>query len=326
MSDEYWNRMATLGARLQAGSETGNEGSDADLIAHLTQPRPGESEYLPPAVPVRAAAVPGDALDVPVRIYGEREGASGRPLLIWCHGGAFVGGDLEMPEADAVAREIAQRADAVVVSIDYRLCTGGVHFPAPSDDAIAVFTWAAEHVRELGVEPERISIGGASAGACLAAGLALQLRDMQGAQPAAVVLAYPVVHPVLPEAGTELSEKLVKLGPAMAFSPEIIEPVMENYLGTPASDAPAYAAPGIADDLSLLPPTLIINCEYDGLRASGERYAEQLRTAGVAVDVLFAPDVAHGHLNRPGLPQAQDSLTTIAAWVSGQTITTHSET
>ncbi|GAA5196875.1 alpha/beta hydrolase [Microbacterium jejuense] len=317
MTDIYWERVAAVAAKLQAEAANGlDQSGDRELIARLTLPRAGEADYLRPPADVTDAVVPSPDRPVPVRIYRPHEQREGRPLLIWCHGGAFLGGDLDMPEADSVAREIVQRADAVVISVDYRLCLGGVHFPAPNDDLHAVYLWTTRHAERLGADPSRISIGGASAGACLTAGVALRIRDDGGAQPASVVLAYPVVHAVLPEASAELAAKLASLNAGMAFVPEVIEPVMENFLGGPASAASPHAIAGVADDLTGLPPTLIINCEYDGLRASGERFGAQLQAADVDVDVLLAPDVAHGHLNRPGLPQAQSSLEAISEWVA----------
>lgn len=318
MTDVYWERVAAVAAALQAAAANGTDPGDKDLVARLTLPRATEAAYLRPSADVRDATVPAPTHPVPVRIYSPHGGSEVRPLLVWCHGGAFLGGDLDMPEADAVAREIVNRADAIVISVDYRLCVGGVHFPAPSEDLVSVFDWVVEHAATLGVDPSRISIGGASAGACLTAGVALQLRDAGGAQPAAVVLAYPVVHAVLPEASPELRAKLAALPAAMAFAPEVIAPVMENYLGASSAEATPYAAAGVGDRDALadLPPTLIINCEYDGLRASGERFAEQLREAGTEVEVQLAPDVAHGHLNRPGLPEAQRTLAAIADWVT----------
>jgi acetyl esterase/lipase len=315
MSDVYWDRMVALTATLQ---EEGSAGGDAELIARLTLPRAGEPGYTKLPADVRDLMVAARGRNVPVRVYRPRVPGEERPLLIWCHGGAFVGGDLDMPEADAVAREITRRADAVVISVDYRLCVGGVHFPAPSDDLKTVYDWAVRHARQFGVDAEWISIGGASAGACLTAGTALRIRDAGGVQPVSVVLAYPVVHPVLPAPSDELAEKLAGLNPAMSFAPIIFEPVMENYLGAPVAEAGGYAFAGVAADLSGLPATLIINCEYDGLRASGERYEEQLRDAGVDVEQHLARDVAHGHLNRPGLPEAQKSLATIADWVGNR--------
>ena len=138
-------------------------------------------DYQVPDVRVRSDAAPGPHGPVPVRVYADGDddgrGAGERPCLVWMHGGAFIAGDLDMPEADWFSREVARRAGAVVVSVDYRLCNEGVHYPVPHDDVVAAIRWARESAPELGIDPGRVSAGGASAGANLAAGVALKLRD-----------------------------------------------------------------------------------------------------------------------------------------------------
>jgi acetyl esterase/lipase len=292
--------------------------ADTALMAHLTTTRADEAAYIPPSADVHEVTVTHGTGSFRVRVYVPGTTAPGVPLLVWCHGGAWALGGLDMPEADATAREVCARAGSVVVSVDYRLTVGGVHFPVPHDDVVAAYRWAVDHAGSLRADPARITLGGASAGANLAAGAALRLRDEGDPLPVALLLAYPCVHADLPPASAELQAKLDRLSPAAAFRADVLGPVVENYLGAPTADAPAYAMPGVADDLAGLPPTLVINCEYDGLRASGERFAEQLTLAGVRVAVQTAPDVAHGHLERPGLPQAAESHAAMAAWVATQ--------
>jgi acetyl esterase/lipase len=225
-----------------------------------------------------------------------------------------------MPEADATSRELTVRAGTVVVSVDYRLAHKGVHFPVPHDDVLAAYDWATEHATSWGVTGGAV-IGGASAGANLAAGVALRLRD-EGRPPAGVVLLYPLVHPVLPSPSAELAAVLACIGSEHAFRGPGFMPMVENYLGAPASEADVYAMPGLAD-LTGYSPTLVINCEYDGLRASGEAFVAALGAAGVPVTQLLARDVLHGHINAPWLPQAQQSYHEMAAWLVAST--RHSE-
>jgi acetyl esterase/lipase len=281
-------------------------------------PDAAEAAYVPPHAEVRDVVVEHASGSFPVRVYLPEAASIGRPLLVWCHGGAWARGGLDMPEADASAREVCARAGSVVVSVDYRLAVGGVRFPVPHDDVVAAYRWAVEHAGSLGADPARIVLGGASAGGNLAAGAALRVRDDGDPPPAALLLAYPCLHAELPPASDELLAKLELLSPAAAAHPGALSPIVENYLGAPAGEATTYAMPGVAEDLTGLPPTLIINCEYDGLRASGERFALQLEQAGVHVVVETARDVAHGHLDRPGLPQAAESHAVMAAWVSKQ--------
>jgi acetyl esterase/lipase len=286
--------------------------ADVELIARLER-QAATGAYDPPPAIVEELDIPGPHGPVRVRVYGPRTAAQERPWLVWCHGGAFVGGDLDMPEADASAREIVARANAVVVSVDYRLAVEGIHFPIPHDDVHAAFRWTAQQAGPWGLRGEGV-IGGGSAGANLAAGAALRLSH-EGRPPAGVLLLYPVVHPILPPASEELECKLAKLSPAHTFPPRIMQAVVENYLGAPHTDASAYAMPGFAN-VDGFPPTMLINCEYDGLRASGEAFAVALKRACVPVTELLATDVLHGHINSPWLPQAQQSFADMAAWVT----------
>jgi acetyl esterase/lipase len=206
------------------------------------------------------------------------------------------------------------RAGAVVVSVDYRLATAGVHFPVPHDDVVAAYEWAVEHAADFSAAASPF-VGGGSAGANLAAGVALRLTD-EGRPPAGVMLLYPLVHPVLPPPSDELAAKLSALPNAHTFRSSTMRAVVENYLGADVSEASPYAFAALGD-LRHYPPTLIINCEYDGLRVSGEAFAAALESAGVPVTQLLAPDVLHGHINSPWLPQAQQSYADMAAWLKG---------
>jgi acetyl esterase/lipase len=185
-----------------------------------------------PDVDVRIDVAPGPHGYVPVRIYTPSASVdTGRPALVWMHGGAFLGGDLDMVEADGVAREICARAGAVVVSVDYGLCHDGVTYPVPHDDVVAAIRWVRSGAAELGADDSRISVGGASAGANLAAGATLRLRDDDGWQPAALLLAYPVAHPVLPRASASLAAIMADLPRMLRFLPEDTAFINANYLG-----------------------------------------------------------------------------------------------
>src|SRR6478735_5476742 len=167
-----------------------------------------------PDVATRDLTVDGPHGPVPVRVYEPPGEGTTRPALLWLHGGAFMFGDLDMPEADLTAREICTRAGAVVVSVDYRLAVGGVHHPVPLDDCVAATRWLRDNAAELGVDPTRISVGGGSAGGNLAVATTLRLRDEDGWQPAALIPVYPVLHPELPAASPEVAALLDEVPPA----------------------------------------------------------------------------------------------------------------
>jgi acetyl esterase len=263
---------------------------------------------------------------VPVRVYPAQGHTIGSaPGLVWLHGGGFAYGDLDMPEGDWVARQFAARGIGVV-SVSYRLAPplpqsadgplreDGAHFPVPSDDVLAAFTWTVDHAAELGLDPDAISLGGASAGAALAAGASVRLRDAGLRTPSRVLLAYPTVHAALPEPSPELAAKLLDLPEDRLFRPEAVARMNLNYVQDPAALANPHAFPG-GHDLTGLPPTLILNSDRDSLRSSGEAYADELGAAGVPVTCLFEAGTTHGHLNHPDNPAALASVTTMTDWL-----------
>ena len=252
--------------------------------------------------------VPGPNGPVPVRIYRHADGRTSGAGLVWFHGGGFRHGSLDMPEGDLVARGLVTRTHAVVVSVDYRLCHDGVHHPVPHDDCFAAFRHTVEHAGDLGIDPTRVAVGGASAGGNLAGGVALHGRDA-GILLWQSLLAYPVMHASLPEYSPQLLAAVARMPRGIGFVDRVRE-MNENYLGGPLEEhaRDRYAFPGEATDLTGLSPTYIENCEFDDLRASGERYAAQLADAGVDVTLVTAAGVPHGHLNAIGSPLTAATL------------------
>ncbi|WP_309616797.1 alpha/beta hydrolase [Salinibacterium sp.] len=248
-----------------------------------------------------------DIPGVPARRYSPPDPAD--HLLVWMHGGAFVAGNLDMPEANWVALAIAARGSHVL-SIDYRKAHRGVHFPLPLDDVLTAWVWA----QSQGFSADRIHIGGASAGAALAASAVLSLRDSEGILPASVVLAYPIVHPELPPPATDLAARLAGLDDSLVFSAPLVDEISRNYIGRDGDLGDGYAFAGNGE-LHGHPPTYIINSDRDSLRASGELYARQLLDAGTKVIVEFEPDTTHGHLDQPHSDGAQRSVARIAHWL-----------
>ena len=158
------------------------------------------------SVEVDDMTIDGPHATVPTRRY-RVPGLPVKVAFVWVHGGGFISGDLSMPEAHWVGLMLASRG-VPVLSIDYHKCLRGVHFPIPSDDVLAAWLWAVGHANELGTTAEHLHIGGASAGAKLAAGVTKRLRDGAGPSPASLVLAYPSLHRELPPPSAELSATL----------------------------------------------------------------------------------------------------------------------
>jgi acetyl esterase/lipase len=267
-------------------------------LAQIQRYESWEPEVGPPVVATRDDAAPGPHGPVPVRIYAPAGEGTARPGLVWAHGGGFIGGDLDMREADWTAREVCARAGAVVVSVEYRLAVGGVRYPVPHDDVVAAVEWVRDHAADLGIDPVRISMGGASAGGNLTAGAALKLRDRDGWVPAALLLVYPALHAAVPAPSSALAATLAELPPPFRPRAGSGHPLAENYLGGPLSTADGYAFPAHAV-LEGLGPTVVINAEYDDLRASGEAFTAALAVAGVDVRQVTVRGLLHGFLNQP---------------------------
>lgn len=269
---------------------------------------------------------PYEAADRLVRVYpADEPNGTG---LVWVHGGAFAGGDLDMPESDWVARQLSARG-TTVVSVDYRLSPIPVgwdapataedrsahHYPAASDDILTAWSWALDNAAELRIDRARLALGGTSAGGNLAAGATLRLIEHGFSPlPALAVLAYPTLLAVQPPPGPELRRALDADPEADRFGPDLVRSMYESYVGGPVEDAPLGAIPGLArpGDLVRFPPTLMINDDVDELRVSGEAFAESLRAAGRPVDVVIEPGTIHGHLNRPDEAAASASIDRIA--------------
>ena len=232
--------------------------------------------------------------------------------LLWMHGGGFVSGSVHETESVIPGMELAARAGAVVVSVDYRLAIDGAHYPVPLDDVSAAWAWLSDHATELGADPARLYIGGASAGANLAISAAVRLRDAGLPVPRGMLLCYPLAHFPVPPVTPEFARELDELPPMLRFPIEYQLGIVHNYIGR-FDDLPADVAPG-NHDVSGLPEAWIAPDEYDDLRASGEVLADQLAAAGIPVHLELARGMVHGHLGRsPSLEPVDQTLDFFAA-------------
>ncbi|TQK18309.1 acetyl esterase/lipase [Microbacterium sp. SLBN-154] len=256
-------------------------------------------------VAMRDLAIEGaEGRAVAARLYRDDTAPASGRALVWVHGGAFIGGHLDMPESHWVAMELAARGTPVL-TLDYAKCLGATHFPEPSDDVLAGWRYAVAHADQLfDVPASAIALGGASAGGNLTAGVTARLRDAGDPVPAGLVLVYPVVHPNGPEASAEVD-------PCSRHGELAL-----NFAGTTEAlaDPHAFAALGPAAGF---PQTFMLVCERDELRPSGEAFARQLGDAGVPVSLRVEPGAAHGHINEPSNPTALPTVEAIADWIGG---------
>src|SRR5699024_1811194 len=179
---------------------------------------------------------------------------------------------------------------------------------------IAAVDWTRASAEELGIDPARLALGGASAGGNLAAAASLRLAE-QGRAPALSLLMYPVIHPLNPEATDEEAAALAALPDHLRFTPAKMGGAAEVYLAGPLHQATSPASPGrgAPEQLAVLPRPYRAAEELVALRTSARRYAEQLSEAGVEVEYVVRRGATHGHLNKIGLPQAAESRDRMAA-------------
>ncbi len=231
--------------------------------------------------------IPGPGSHVSIRIYHPRDPKPGErlPVLVWYHGGGFVIGDLETH--DSACRMLANRADCLVVAVDYRLAPEH-KFPAAVEDSEAVLRWVAMHAVEFGGDASRLAVGGDSAGGNLAAVVAILARDAGNPKLAFQLLIYPATAPE-PETASHR-----KFAEGYVLTRNTIGWFYKQYLRSPKDAKDFRYAPLVADDLSSLPPALVLVAGYDPLRDEGVDYAKRLIESGNRVRLASYEGMIHG--------------------------------
>jgi acetyl esterase/lipase len=230
-------------------------------------------------------AIAGTAEALSVRVYTPVGAATTRPGVLYIHGGGFCFGSVEFEHAGAVAA--AHAADAVVVSVEYRLAPEHP-FPAGLEDCYAALAWLASEAPALGVDAERIGVMGQSAGGGLAAGLALLARDRGGPRLCFQLLGIPELdHRLETPSMREFVDTPLWNRPNAIMS-------WRHYLGEQSGEVSPYASPAVAKDLRGLPPAYVSTMEFDPLRDEGIEYALRLLQAGVPVELHQYPGTFHG--------------------------------
>jgi acetyl esterase len=213
--------------------------------------------------------IPGPHGEIPIRIY-RPEATGALPILVYYHGGGWVIGNLDVVHSTCTV--LTNRAHAVVISVDYRLAPEHP-FPAPVDDSIAALEWVHANAAQLSIDPERIAVGGDSAGGNLAAVVALHARD-HGPKLVHQLLIYPVTD-FLRE-----TDSFRENGQGYFLTSDLMHWFGDHYAADPQD---WRASPLRAESLSGVAPAHVITAEFDPLRDEGEMYAARLTEAGVDV-------------------------------------------
>jgi len=268
--------------------------------------RPASTPPAPQIGAVRELEADGPHGAIPLRLYRPAGVADSRrlPVLVFFHGGGWVIGDLETH--DVLCRQVTAEAGVSVIAVDYRLAPEH-KFPAAVDDAWAATRWIAAHAAELSVNPERLAVGGDSAGGNLAAVVALLARDAGGPRIALQILLYPVTDLV------SESQSYADLADGYMLTRDSMRWFRAQYLAREEDAADWRVSPLRAPSLAGLPPALVVTAGYDPLRDEGEAYAKKLRNAGVSVDAVSFGGMIHGFVPMGRLIDAAFRAVTLIA-------------
>ncbi len=260
---------------------------------------------------VRDLAAPGPAGKIPLRLYRPVEATAPGPALIYVHGGGWVIGDLD--SHDKVCRDIAALTPCRAVAVDYRLAPEHP-FPAGLDDVLAALAWIAENAPALGIDAERLAIGGDSAGGSMSAAACIDARS-KGLRLKAQVLIYPSTD----------STPDVRLWPSRIQNLEVppltsdaLKWFSSKYLprGLQIDRRDWRLSPLYAESLEGLPPALVLTAQYDPLRDEGKAYAERLAASGVPTVHRNFPGQIHGFIEYGGvLTSANEAIREIASFL-----------
>jgi acetyl esterase len=244
--------------------------------------------------------IPGPDGTIPVRIY-KPAGSGPLPVLVYFHGGGWVLCNIDTH--DPVCRSLANAAECIVVSVDYRLAPEH-KFPAAADDCYVATQWVMNSAPLINGDADRVAVGGDSAGGNLAAVVALMARDRGGRAPIFQLLIYPATDYYLP--GTSSYHHNAD---GYFLTKDDMKWFWNHYLSNEADAANPYACPLRAASVTGLPSALVITAEFDPLRDEGEMYAARLRESGVSARLVRYDGMIHGFFSMAGvLEQGKDAL------------------
>jgi acetyl esterase/lipase len=256
----------------------GVEGARQFMEASGTMMPPG-----PDVGEIVDGTLPGaDGTPLQYRLY--RPATDGpHPIAVYFHGGGWVLGSATSD--DPLCRYLCANSNSIVVSVNYRHAPEA-RFPTAADDGLAAATWIADHAERLGGIPGEIAVAGWSAGANVAAVTAQQAKLAGGPAIAGQVLLCPVTD------GTTTRPSYLDNADGFGLTASLMDWFWDHYCD-PDERSDPKASPLLADDLSGLPPALVITCQFDPLRDEGDAYADALAAAGVSVQHLQCPGQTH---------------------------------
>lgn len=240
----------------------------------------------PPIGAVTDRTIDGPGGPLALRFYTPRGLTGKAPALVYIHGGAWIFGDLD--SHDAVCRFLAEEAQVRVVAVDYRLAPEAP-FPAAFDDVWAAWTWITSHAQGIGIDPDRIAVGGDSAGGGHAA-IVAQHAVAEGPAPAFQLLIYPVTDFL------EVSESRMTYAEGFHLTKAYLEHGEANYLVGDEDRSDRRLSP-LRQDVTGVAPAYVVTAGFDPLLDEGKAYADKLREAGVPVEYVCEEGLIHAFAN-----------------------------
>jgi len=254
-------------------------------------------------------AIPGPNGDIPIRIYWPNTAADALPILLLYHGGGWTLGDMDTHEN--VCRFYCAKARVIVINVDYRLAPEH-KFPAGVEDCYAALEWAAEHAAEIGGDASRIAVTGDSAGGNLSA-VICQLAIARGGPGIAFqALVYPAVD-ATPQAIDKYASRKKFGGGEYFLGKKEMDWFYGHYFGETGLSRDHRVSPILTEDLSGLPPALVITAGFDPLCDEGKAYADRLTAAGVKAEYKCFETTIHGFMSfSGGVDAGKEGLALIA--------------
>jgi acetyl esterase len=265
--------------------------------------------YAQPAPPVVSLVhdkrIAGPGGDLGIRIFRASPGDDSRGALVFFHGGGWVIGDLDTH--DILCRQLAIAGGFTVVSVDYRLAPEH-RFPAAVDDCIAATRWVRENAQALRIDPDRIAVGGDSAGGNLAAVVALALRDAGENWLRFQLLIYPATDM------RQIADSHQRNGEGYLLTSESVRWFRGHYTPADTDWSDWRASPLLAKSHAGLPAALVITAGFDPLRDEGRQYADALSAAGSPAQYVCFERQLHGFINMTRvIPEANTAVELAAA-------------
>ena len=292
-------------AFLEAGAKAGLPQvweAPLDVIRRNTQSRPALAGPPEPILNIENRFIPGPTADLPIRIYRPTDNPSA-PAIVYFHGGGWVLNFLDIYDASLTA--LANRTGATIISVNYQKAPEHP-FPTPFDDCFSTLQWVLDNAQLLKINPLLLGVAGDSAGANLAAAVAIKARDQK------IPLAYQLLIYPCNDRNFE-TRSYIDCATGYGLSTQAMQWFWSQYLQSDEHDQNPYAVPARASSFRDVAPAIILTAQYDPLLSDGEQYSQLLASDDVNVIYREFEGMIHGFFtNLAVTPTALEAIDFVA--------------